>query len=87
MMRWPWCRKPAIIIDDGRFVVYTEKGVTDKQRDEIVRIWNEGTEKTMIVRPLDDLGIDRDGPPVPFVPASPAECTCVDPWSNCPTHG
>jgi hypothetical protein len=37
---------------------------------------------------LDDLGVDRGGPPpIPFVPADPAACTCVDPWSNCPTHG
>jgi hypothetical protein len=26
-------------------------------------------------------------PFVPFVPADPAVCTCVDPFSNCPTHG
>jgi hypothetical protein len=37
---------------------------------------------------LDELGIDRDGPPpIPFVPANPRVCTCVDPFSNCPTHG
>lgn len=30
---------------------------------------------------------DSEPPPIPFVPADPAVCTCVDPWSNCPTHG
>jgi hypothetical protein len=26
-------------------------------------------------------------PTLPFVPADPAVCTCVDPFSNCPSHG
>lgn len=34
-----------------------------------------------------DAALNEDPPPIPFVPANPKECTCVDPWSNCPTHG
>jgi hypothetical protein len=30
---------------------------------------------------------EDDPPPIPFVPADPTTCTCVDPFSNCPTHG
>lgn len=28
-----------------------------------------------------------DMPDIPFEPANPEECTCVDPFAVCPTHG
>lgn len=33
------------------------------------------------------IGFPDDPPPFPFIPADPAVCTCIDPFSNCPTHG
>jgi hypothetical protein len=45
----------------------------------------------MALQALMDAAIDRakaaEPPPIPFVPADPSVCTCVDPFSNCPSHG
>lgn len=29
----------------------------------------------------------NEPPPIPFADANPDVCSCLNPWSNCPTHG
>lgn len=36
---------------------------------------------------LDDLGGVGRPYYAPFTPADPKTCTCIDPFSDCPTHG
>jgi hypothetical protein len=36
---------------------------------------------------MESIGVTARPSYAPFAPADPKTCTCVDPFSDCPTHG
>lgn len=70
-----WCNNQDTCVDRGEINVDAEGDNADAALLELAH--------TILAR--------NANPPrpyyAPFTPADPSVCTCVDPFSNCPTHG